>query len=94
MHPKIVLERLCQVARPVVADQSRAILDRHVLYLRPLDGLLNHFADRFRRHVRLQLPRQDRARVIVKHRDQAIAAPTHHESNLHPTAIAHSPAWS
>jgi hypothetical protein len=53
---QINLKRVRQIARPVVADQPCPILDRYVLLPRLLHDLLDHFANRFRRHVRLQLP--------------------------------------
>jgi hypothetical protein len=35
--------------------------------------------ERLRRHVRLQLSRQDHPRVIIQHRNQVIPAPARHE---------------
>jgi hypothetical protein len=78
-HPQIVLKCVREIARSVVADQPRAILDRNALHPCPLHRPLDDFADRRRRHVRFQLPRQNEPRVIVEHRDQVIPTPAHHE---------------
>jgi hypothetical protein len=46
-HPRIVLEGVPQIARPVVGDEPCAILDRHVPHPLPLHHLLDQVVSSF-----------------------------------------------